>query len=66
MAVGHSLLVVEVTTGEQCRQWSRGGSAVSGEAHCGAGQGVLHDALHLGLDVALPQALLGTAGVQVV
>lgn len=47
-------------------QGSRGGSVVRGEAHCGAGQGVLHDALHLGLDVALPQALLGTAGVQVV
>lgn len=28
-----------------------------------AGQGILHNALHLRLDVVVPQALLGTAGV---
>ena len=31
-----------------------------------AGQGVLHNALHLRLDVVMPQALLGTAGIQVI
>ena len=31
-----------------------------------AGQGVLHNALHLRLDVVVPQALLGAAGIQVI
>ena len=32
----------------------------------GASQGILNNALHLWLDVILPQALLGTTAVQVV
>lgn len=32
--------------------------------HSGTGQGVLHNALHLGLNVVLPKAFLGTAGIQ--
>ena len=33
--------------------------------YCGTCKGVLHDPLHLGLDMVLPQAWLRTAGIKV-
>ncbi len=43
-----------------------GGGGTVWRRYRSAGQGVLHNALHLRLDVVLPQALLGTAGIQVI
>lgn len=53
---------MHATTAEHggCNKLKPGGRVT----HSGTGQGVLHNTLHLGLDVVLPEAFLGTAGIQ--